>query len=225
MTGVGVILGTAAYMSPEQAKGRAADKRSDIWAFGCVLYEMLTGKRAFDGEDVSDTLGAVLKGRTGLVGAARRTCRRRFGRCCSAASPRIAGGGLPTSRRRCSCCDHSASRAGRRPLSAAPLPRGPLWRRIAALTAAALLVAAVGGALACGSPRARLRLRVVRMTITTSGSTALTLSGIDRDVAITPDGSRIVYRGNNQLLVRALEPARAHGAERSWRAARRIHLA
>ena len=60
-TQVGVILGTAAYMSPEQAKGRVADKRSDVWAFGCVLYEMLTGKRAFDGEDVSDTLAAVLR--------------------------------------------------------------------------------------------------------------------------------------------------------------------
>src|SRR5499433_879971 len=62
MTGVGMILGTAAYMSPEQAKGRPADKRSDIWAFGCVLYEMLTGKRAFEGEDVSDTLANVLRG-------------------------------------------------------------------------------------------------------------------------------------------------------------------
>ena len=61
MTGVGVMLGTAAYMSPEQAKGRPADKRSDIWAFGCVLYEMLTGQRAFEGEDVSDTLASVLK--------------------------------------------------------------------------------------------------------------------------------------------------------------------
>jgi serine/threonine-protein kinase len=62
MTSVGVLLGTAAYMSPEQAKGRPADKRSDIWAFGCVLYEMLTGTRAFKGEDVSDTLAAVLRG-------------------------------------------------------------------------------------------------------------------------------------------------------------------
>jgi len=61
MTQVGMILGTAAYMSPEQAKGREADRRSDIWAFGCVLYEMLTGKRAFEGDDVSDTLAAVLR--------------------------------------------------------------------------------------------------------------------------------------------------------------------
>ncbi len=50
MTHMGMILGTAAYMSPEQAKGRPADKRCDIWAFGCVLYEMLTGKQAFEGE-------------------------------------------------------------------------------------------------------------------------------------------------------------------------------
>src|SRR5437763_677830 len=61
-TQAGVILGTAAYMSPEQAKGRAADKRSDVWAFGCVLFELLTGTRAFAGEDVSDTLAAILRG-------------------------------------------------------------------------------------------------------------------------------------------------------------------
>jgi eukaryotic-like serine/threonine-protein kinase len=60
-TQMGVILGTAAYMSPEQAKGRIADRRSDVWAFGCVLFEMLTGRRAFDGEDVSETLAAVLR--------------------------------------------------------------------------------------------------------------------------------------------------------------------
>ena len=62
MTMAGVILGTAAYMSPEQAKGRPADQRSDVWAFGCVLYEMLAGKRAFDGEDGSDVLAVVLRG-------------------------------------------------------------------------------------------------------------------------------------------------------------------
>jgi len=60
-TAMGIILGTAAYMAPEQARGHRVDKRADIWAFGCVLYEMLTGQRPFEGEDVSDTLASVLK--------------------------------------------------------------------------------------------------------------------------------------------------------------------
>jgi Tol biopolymer transport system component len=62
MTRPGVILGTAAYMSPEQAKGKAVDKRADIWAFGCILFECQTGKRAFQGETVTETLAAILKG-------------------------------------------------------------------------------------------------------------------------------------------------------------------
>src|SRR6267143_1693424 len=57
----GVILGTAAYMSPEQARGKSVDNRTDIWAFGCVLYELLTGKRAFNGEDITEVLAAVVK--------------------------------------------------------------------------------------------------------------------------------------------------------------------
>ena len=61
ITAAGMILGTAAYMAPEQAKGRPADTRGDIWAFGCVLFEMLTGARAFRGEDVAETLAAVLR--------------------------------------------------------------------------------------------------------------------------------------------------------------------
>src|SRR5215471_17457611 len=60
--GAGVLLGTPAYMSPEQVKGRPADARSDVWGFGCVLYEMITGRRAFAGDDVTDTLAAVLRG-------------------------------------------------------------------------------------------------------------------------------------------------------------------
>jgi serine/threonine-protein kinase len=61
VTGVGTIMGTAAYMAPEQARGRIVDKRADIWAFGCVLFEMLTGRRAFEGGDVTDVLASVIK--------------------------------------------------------------------------------------------------------------------------------------------------------------------
>src|SRR6188508_1214958 len=58
MTQLGMVLGTAAYMSPEQARGKTVDRRADIWAFGCVLFEMLTGRRAFQGEEISDVLAA-----------------------------------------------------------------------------------------------------------------------------------------------------------------------
>src|SRR5262249_48969654 len=60
-TELGMIIGTAAYMAPEQARGRPVDRRADIWAFGIVLYEMLTGRRAFEGNDVSEVLTSVLK--------------------------------------------------------------------------------------------------------------------------------------------------------------------
>jgi Tol biopolymer transport system component len=203
MTGVGVILGTAAYMSPEQAKGREADRRSDIWAFGCVLFEMLTGRRPFDGEDISDTLANVLKSepdwsvlpsetpqpiRTLLQGCLTKDRRRRVADISTALF----------------VLEKSASLAPAvATVSPAPLPRRPQWRRITALTAGALMIAAAATTLTWLATRP-VPPSVVRMTVTTSGATALTLEGTDRDVAITPDGSRIVYRGNNQLLVRSL---------------------
>ena len=83
MTAASLILGTAAYMSPEQAKGKPADRRSDIWAFGCVLYEMLTGKRAFQGDDVSDTFAAILRAEPDwkAIGDLPPAIRRVIGRC------------------------------------------------------------------------------------------------------------------------------------------------
>jgi Tol biopolymer transport system component len=80
----GVILGTAAYMAPEQAKGRAADKRSDIWAFGCVLYEMLSGRPAFNGDGVADTLAAILSKEpnwSALPASTPRAIRQLLARC------------------------------------------------------------------------------------------------------------------------------------------------
>jgi eukaryotic-like serine/threonine-protein kinase len=80
----GVILGTAAYMSPEQARGKKVDKRADVWAFGCVLFEMLTGTRAFAGDEVSDTLAAVLREEpdwTALPSCTPPAIRRLLRRC------------------------------------------------------------------------------------------------------------------------------------------------
>src|SRR6266576_7271037 len=60
MTRMGVIMGTAAYMSPEQARGRIVDRRTDVWAFGCVLFEMLSAHAPFQGEDIAETIGAII---------------------------------------------------------------------------------------------------------------------------------------------------------------------
>ena len=80
----GVLLGTAAYMSPEQARGKPVDKRADIWAFGCVLWEMLIGQRLFTGDTVSDVLAAVLREEPdwkGLPASTPLAVRRLFRRC------------------------------------------------------------------------------------------------------------------------------------------------
>ena len=83
-TAAGLILGTAAYMSPEQARGKAVDKRADVWAFGVVLYEMLTGQRLFTGETVSDVLAGVLRAEVdwgALPEATPPATRRLLARC------------------------------------------------------------------------------------------------------------------------------------------------
>jgi serine/threonine protein kinase len=204
MTGVGVLLGTASYMAPEQAKGREADKRSDIWAFGCVLYEMLTGRRAFDGEDMTEVLGAVVRLEPNWLALpfdVPQPVRTLLQRCLvKDRRKRIADIAAALF-----VLDHQVSVAATSTSSPALLPHRPLWRRAAPLMAGALVVAALGAALLWSAMRPAPQ-RIVRTTIVTSGSAALALyPGGDRDIAITPDGSRIVYRGNNQLLVRALD--------------------
>ena len=102
----GVILGTAAYMAPEQARGKAVDKRADIWAFGVCLWETLTGKRLFAGEDASVTLAAVLKDEPDW-----RAVSGRFPRgsrsCCGAASSATRDSGCATSVTPVSRCNES----------------------------------------------------------------------------------------------------------------------
>jgi hypothetical protein len=209
----GVILGTAAYMSPEQARGHATDKRTDIWAFGCVLFEMLTGTSAFAGESVPDTLGRIVTHQPhwealpsdtpALIGTLLRRClekdrQKRIGDVSTvlfaldeAHAPATASGtGSPR-----------ASEAG-----PAYLRSTALWRRVATYSAPALLVGLAVGAGAWLTIRPG-PARLVRLAIPSTPATALALSGIDRDLAITPDGSRVVYVGSNgrQLFVRPLD--------------------
>ena len=91
--GARTILGTPAYMSPEQARGQALDKRTDIWSFGCVLFEMLTGRAAFAGETISDTIARVLEREPDWQRSCRPTRLYRFAEYCGGVWKRIARDG------------------------------------------------------------------------------------------------------------------------------------
>ena len=207
-----MFLGTAAYMSPEQARGKAVDKRSDIWAFGCVLYEMLTGQRAFGGEDVADTLAFVLTKEPDWDALPPTTppSMAILLRRCLEKDRRKRIGHIST----VLFAIDEADALGPRPYGSSPATGGrsiPLWRRLATYSAPALIA---GLAMAGGGVWFAMRSvppRVSRLAITTTPATALTINGGDRDLAITPDGSRVVYVGNSgrELFVRpldALEP-------------------
>jgi serine/threonine-protein kinase len=199
MTGHGLILGTAAYMSPEQAKGRPADKRSDIWAFGCVLYEMLTGKRAFEGEDVSDTLAAVLRSqpdmsalpaevpeavRRAVSGCLEKDRNKRFSDIAVVqfllAAPAFAAGSVG-------------------PIAA---PARSRWQLVAALMGAAAVIGALIGVaftltrpVASGLP--------VRFTFRLPDGQRFTNPGRSV-VALSPDGSRVAYVANRSLYLKTM---------------------
>ena len=196
MTGVGMILGTAAYMSPEQARGKPVDKRADIWAFGCVLYEMLTGQRAFGGEDVTVTLARVVEREPDFDALPRSVPPRvrQALRVCLRKDPKQRVGDIRDVRLALEgAFEDAAGDAGSHghdPVSvqqqtdaAVAAVRRVLarsTRRRAALVGAAALVMGVilaGGAVGVMGPPAP---RVTRLTITTPSTSALTINGNDR---------------------------------------------
>ncbi len=207
-TQAGFILGTAAYMSPEQAKGRVADKRSDVWAFGCVLYEMLSGTRVFEGEDVSETLAAVLRGDpdwsalpAGLPPGLRALIQRTLERDRKKRIPDMA------------VVRYLLDDALAAP---APAPAAPAGAR--GIRPAWLAAAFVGGLAVMAAGAWALTLRrpsadppsIVRFGISPPTAQRLGPTTTDRQVAISPDGRFMVYvsglaPAGGQLMLRSLD--------------------
>jgi eukaryotic-like serine/threonine-protein kinase len=208
MTGVGIILGTAAYMSPEQARGKVADKRSDNWAFGCVLYEMLTAKRAFDGDDVSDTMAAVLRSEpdwSALPASLPQPIALMLRRCLEKDRRRRVGD-VSTIR---FLLDEQATLT---PLAGADSHAGAVadardraFRWTA--PAAAIGLVAVGTALGAAGvwyagPRGAAP-PVIRFNVPLGEGQTFTTT-TDLEVALSPDGSKMVYVANRRLYLRSM---------------------
>jgi serine/threonine-protein kinase len=203
MTQMGIVIGTAAYMSPEQAKARGADKRSDVWAFGCVFYELLTGQRAFPGEDVADTLASVLKSdpnwnalpsalpssvRALIEGSLEKDRRNRIADISTALfvlnQPQALSTFVPVSQ----------------------LTRLSAWRRRVMF----ILCVAIGvlGIAALWKLKPSAAVPVTRFAITLPQGQQLTQNNRSA-IALSPDGTRVVYVVGTRLYLRSMSELRA----------------
>ena len=209
----GVILGTAAYMSPEQARGKPVDRRTDIWSFGCVLFEMLTGKQTFDpGETISDAVAHILTREpdwTTLPADTPPHVRTLLRRCLQKdPQKRLPHIGLVRLE-----LDDNAARTDVRELTqtvpAAP-PRSS-HRRVA-LGIAALAAIAIAGAASWALMRTPAATpERIRFSVVPPSGQPFTLNGFFRNVTISPDGRIVVYVAspNGSLMVRALDELEA----------------
>ena len=204
----GVILGTAAYMSPEQARGKSVDKRADIWAFGAVLYEMLTGTMPFPGDDVSQTLARVIDRDPDwdtLPSVISPTLAVFLRQCLEKDSKRRLG----------DIRDMRLALEGAFE-TAAPLATGamtlvqPVWRRAAPLATALLIGGLVAGLIVWNFvPSVPPGPRPGEFAIVPPGNAGVGIDNNSPDIAISPDGRYIVYAtgaGNvYQWYVRAVD--------------------
>ena len=192
MTGVGVLLGTAAYMSPEQARGKAADRRTDIWAFGAVLYEMLTARRAFEDEDVSLTLSKVLQ-RDPDWSALRPDVPlrvRQVLRICLEKDPKQRAQAMGDVRLALEGAFETGDSQAAAPVVVAR------WRRVAALLTVGALVAAV--ALWSWGGKAPSAAAPTRVSVVLPANRPVAFFGSPNlSLALSPDGTQLVYVGRN----------------------------
>jgi serine/threonine-protein kinase len=200
MTQAGILLGTAAYMSPEQARGKPVDRRADIWAFGCLLYEMLTGQPAFGGEDVPITLARVLAHGTdlkSLPGTISPAVRHTIALCLEK-DPRKRIADVADVR----LALQGAFESGDRP-AAGQAGAAPLWRRVLSLAIAVLIAVAVT-ALASSMLRKPDPAEVRRFIHRLPPEQTILAPNVPI-LAIAPDSSSIVYAAAGQLYIRRLD--------------------
>src|SRR5262245_14657048 len=198
MTGVGVLLGTAAYMSPEQARGKAANKRTDIWAFGCVLYEMLAAKRAFHGEDVSDTLAAVLRSEPDWDALSATIAPGIIAliKGCLEKNPQRRISDVSTARFVFEHAGDVQTQVPPRPTTRA--------RRIASLLILSATAAIAASLAWMFKPTSSSLAQVARLTIPLPQGESFSNLGV-RAVAVSPDGTRLVYTANGRLYLRRMD--------------------
>jgi len=203
-TQIGVILGTAAYMSPEQARGKVVNKRADIWSFGCVLFEMLTGTRAFEGEDVTETLAAVVKSEpewTALPTALDPSIRTFLVRCLEK-NPKQRVHDVADIRL---ALDGAFETTGLSVSGPAVAPTLPAWQRPMAIAATALAALVIGGVAVWTRTQPAPRPGLVsRFRIPLAVDQAFSRNG-RTVVSISPDGSQVIYSANGTLWLRPVD--------------------
>ena len=205
-TQMGMVIGTAAYMSPEQAKGKVVDKRADVWAFGAVLYEMLTGTRPFVGDDVSKTLAHVIaidpdwsalpKNVPPVLGTFLRGCLEK--------DPRERVRDIGDVRL---AMEGAFETAGSAPSDPVAVPQLQVWQRPVPLALAGLALLVIGGLVVWSLTRPAPP-RMARFPIPLAADQTFTFTGRTL-VAVSPDGSQVVYAANNSLWLRPVDQLQA----------------
>ncbi|MGH9257840.1 MAG: protein kinase domain-containing protein, partial [Vicinamibacterales bacterium] len=215
LTGEGSILGTFQYMAPEQVEGLEADARTDIFAFGAVLYEMVTGKKPFEGKSQASVIAAILDRDPPAVSSLQSLAPRLLDRIVSTCLAKDPDNRWQTARDLLRELTWVAERTPGTQGATVPPPTPRARVKLVGAVSLSLLLGGVVAGLAVWLAVRPSPSSVARLTITPIGTATLAVSGLDRDVAISPDGSRIVYVGGNgsRLFVRALDQMEARPLE------------